>query len=159
MESPRWLLLSGAPREEAVQALTRARGKYGGDTAAIEKEATGIQRAVQNAETAAGGDSGADIRYRGPTAYSVAQQCAEPRWMFAALEITAVARPNTLGTTVVACMVFYCLRSKPALIPPTSYVKPRNTFSVPSWSLGPFRLRPHSLPAYDKVCGSSRLTL
>lgn len=58
MESPRWLLLSGAPREEAVRALERARGKYSADTVAVEKEATTISRSLQSAETQAAGASG-----------------------------------------------------------------------------------------------------
>ena len=61
MESPRWLLLSGAPREEAVAALERARGKYSTDSAAVEKEATAISRSLQSAETQAAGASGAMI--------------------------------------------------------------------------------------------------
>ena len=62
MESPRWLLLSGAPREEAVAALERARGKYSGDTAAVEKEATAISQSLQAATTQAAGASGAPAR-------------------------------------------------------------------------------------------------
>ena len=58
MESPRWLLLSGAPRAEAVAALERARGRYSDDTRAVEKEATAISQSLQSAEALAAGASG-----------------------------------------------------------------------------------------------------
>lgn len=47
MESPRWLLLSSGRRDEAVAALTCARGKYGGDTAAVEAEVAGIEDSLR----------------------------------------------------------------------------------------------------------------
>lgn len=77
MESPRWLLLSGAPREEAVAALERARGKYSADSAAVEKEATAISRSLQSAETQAAGASGVRIGMRYAT--DVEQRMAEQR--------------------------------------------------------------------------------
>ncbi len=44
---------------QAITALTRARGRFGSDAAAVEKEVAGISRGLQNAETQAAGASGA----------------------------------------------------------------------------------------------------
>lgn len=37
-ESPRWLLLNGAPRDQAVRALVRAEGKRAADRSVVEAE-------------------------------------------------------------------------------------------------------------------------
>ncbi len=57
MESPRWLLLSSGRRDEAVAALTRARGRYGGDTAAVEAEVAGIEDSLRNTSDSGGEQS------------------------------------------------------------------------------------------------------
>ena len=56
MESPRWLLLATGRREEAVAALTRARGRYGADSAAIEAEVSGIEDSLSAARLESDGD-------------------------------------------------------------------------------------------------------
>ena len=53
-----------ALREQAVTALTRARGRFGSDAAAVEKEVAGIARGLQNAETQAAGASGGGAHVR-----------------------------------------------------------------------------------------------
>ena len=57
MESPRWLLLSSGRREEAVAALTRARGRYGGDAAAVEAEVDAISDSLSAAQSGDGSES------------------------------------------------------------------------------------------------------
>jgi hypothetical protein len=42
-ESPRWLLLSGASREDAVRALVRAEGKRAESRALVEAEVEGME--------------------------------------------------------------------------------------------------------------------
>ena len=58
-DSPRWLLLSGAGSSAAAEALARARGKYGADSAAVDAEVAAMERSI--AETGASGtpDTGA----------------------------------------------------------------------------------------------------
>ena len=43
-ETPRWLLLAGAPKEEAEKAVSRAWGKGGGDPQAVRREVETMQR-------------------------------------------------------------------------------------------------------------------
>ena len=47
MESPRFMLLAGQPREAATAALARARGRFGRDPTAVEKEMNDIATSVQ----------------------------------------------------------------------------------------------------------------
>lgn len=54
MESPRWLLLSSGRRDQAIKALTRARGKYGGDATAIEAEVASIEESVSSQQGPSG---------------------------------------------------------------------------------------------------------
>lgn len=57
MESPRWLLLKSGRREQAVEALTRARGRYGTDAVAIQREVADIEASV-NSQQGSGGEDG-----------------------------------------------------------------------------------------------------
>jgi sugar porter (SP) family MFS transporter len=54
MESPRWLLLKPGRREQAVTALTRARGRYGTNPAAIEREISDIEASVSSQQGSGG---------------------------------------------------------------------------------------------------------
>jgi hypothetical protein len=54
MESPRWLLLKPGRREQAVAALTRARGRYGTNPAAIEREISDIEASVSSQQGSGG---------------------------------------------------------------------------------------------------------
>ncbi|KAK9818055.1 hypothetical protein WJX72_006373 [[Myrmecia] bisecta] len=53
-DSPRWLLLSGAGRDRAAAALTRARGKYGDDKAAVDAEISGMIRSAEESASQSG---------------------------------------------------------------------------------------------------------
>lgn len=59
-ESPRWLLLNGAGREEAVRALVRAEGRRASNLALVEAEIDEMATNLRNAEatSAASGSSG-----------------------------------------------------------------------------------------------------
>ncbi|KAK9819163.1 hypothetical protein WJX81_007550 [Elliptochloris bilobata] len=46
-DSPRWLLLSGAGRQAAANALSRARGRYGSDAATVSTEIAAMERAAE----------------------------------------------------------------------------------------------------------------
>lgn len=43
-ETPRWLLLAGAPKEEAERAVSKAWGKRGQDKQAVQREVQMMQR-------------------------------------------------------------------------------------------------------------------
>ncbi len=45
--SPRWLLLSGAGPDQATTALSRARGRYGSDMAAVRAEVAAMERSLE----------------------------------------------------------------------------------------------------------------
>ena len=57
-DSPRWLLLSGAGRQAAATALSRARGRYGSDAASVGAEIAAMERAAER-----GGDSPGVFRF------------------------------------------------------------------------------------------------
>lgn len=57
-ESPRWLLLNGAGRDEAVRALVRCEGKRASNLALVEAEVDEMASNLRNAEGGGAGGSG-----------------------------------------------------------------------------------------------------
>eukprot|EP00208_Stichococcus_sp_RCC1054_P003286 CAMPEP_0206138946 /NCGR_PEP_ID=MMETSP1473-20131121/4000_1 /ASSEMBLY_ACC=CAM_ASM_001109 /TAXON_ID=1461547 /ORGANISM="Stichococcus sp, Strain RCC1054" /LENGTH=518 /DNA_ID=CAMNT_0053532515 /DNA_START=301 /DNA_END=1857 /DNA_ORIENTATION=+ len=57
MESPRFMLLAGQPREAAMQALARARGRFGRNPVVVEAEMDDIAASVKISSEAPGGFS------------------------------------------------------------------------------------------------------
>lgn len=55
MESPRFMLLAGQPREAAMQALARARGRFGRNPVVVEAEMDDIAASVKISSEAPGG--------------------------------------------------------------------------------------------------------
>jgi hypothetical protein len=49
-DSPRWLLLSGAGSNAAAAALSRVKGKYGQDAAALAREVQSVQGALEEVD-------------------------------------------------------------------------------------------------------------
>jgi hypothetical protein len=80
-ESPRWLLLSGAGREAAEDALSRARGSPA-NAAVIDVEVDAMVRSLQSAEAVSSGATGATSlagrSVRGPQHWLVGQST---RWL------------------------------------------------------------------------------
>ncbi len=72
-ESPRWLLLNGAGKEAATQALIKAEGKRADNRAVVEAEVAAISAGIAESTSSSGSSSVSVLdlfkeeRYRRPT--------------------------------------------------------------------------------------------